>query len=72
MIPLDKQLYIFSGGMLAALAWPFGAVLALLILVVAAIGKEVRDSMGYGTPDAWDAVATILGGSVVIGWLSLF
>jgi len=25
-----------------------------------------------GTPDAWDAVATILGGSVVISWLSLF
>jgi len=72
MIPLDKQLHFYSGGMLAALAWPFGVVLALLIVVVAAIGKEVRDSMGYGTPDAWDAVATILGGSVVISWLSLF
>ena len=71
-IPLDKQLHIFSGGFLAALLMPFGMPTAWVGVAAAAVLKELWDSTGRGTPDKWDAFATIVGGSVVISWLSLF
>jgi len=70
-IPQDKQLHFFSGMALAGLASPFGVATAILVLLVAAIGKELRDSMGYGTPDVWDAGATVLGGVLLLGWLEM-
>ena len=72
MIPIDKQLHFFSGGFLAALLYPFGMWVAFIGVAIAAIGKELWDATGRGTPDKWDAFATIVGGSVVISWLSLF
>ena len=68
MVSLDKQLHFFSGGMLAALALPFGMQVTLLVCFVAAVGKEIRDGMGYGTKDVWDAVATMAGAFCVIAW----
>lgn len=38
--------------------------------VVAAVGKEVWDAQGHGTPDHIDALVTILGGAAMLGWLS--
>jgi hypothetical protein len=38
--------------------------------VVAAIGKELYDASGRGAPDVWDAVATALGGAVVLPLIS--
>ena len=67
MIPLDKQLHIFSGGFLAALLLPFGFEVAWAGVVIAALGKEVYDRVsGRGTPELADSFATIVGGSVVV------
>ena len=67
MIPLDKQLHIFSGGFLAALLMPFGFEVAWLAVAAAGVGKEVWDKVsGKGTPEIADAFATIVGGSVVV------
>ena len=67
MLPLDKQLHIYSGGMLAGMLMPFGFEWALLGVVVAGVGKEVYDLVsGKGTPEIADAFATIVGGSVVV------
>lgn len=70
-IPIDKQLHFFSGMALAGLASPFGLLTAIVIVLVIAVAKELRDSLGYGTPDAWDAGATICGGMLLLGWLEL-
>lgn len=40
-------------------------------LCVIAVGKELRDSMGYGTPDVFDAAATIFGGCALMAWLHI-
>ena len=72
MIPLDKLAHFYSGGFLAALLMPFGMPTAWLGVAAAAVLKELWDATGRGTPDWKDAFATIVGGSVVLGWLSLF
>ena len=69
MIPVDKQLHFFSGGMLAGLLMPFGFEVAWAGVVIAAIGKELYDRVsGKGTPELADTLATIVGGSIVIIW----
>ena len=35
----------------------------------AAIGKELWDAQGHGTPDHIDAMATVAGGAAMLGWL---
>jgi hypothetical protein len=66
-IPTDKQLHFFSGGMLAGLLMPFSVQMAVFGVVFAGIGKELYDLLSEkGTPEIEDAVATILGGSVVV------
>jgi hypothetical protein len=72
MVPLDKQLHFLAGGFIAALAFPFGLVVAALLSSSAAIGKEIWDYYGNGTPDVWDAVATLIGAVVMLAWLLLF
>ena len=67
MIPLDKQLHFYSGGMLAGLLMPLSVQLAVFGVIFAAIGKELYDLLSKrGTPEIMDAVATILGGAVVV------
>jgi hypothetical protein len=68
----DKRDHLLLGVLVAIGAYllvgsgiAFVAV-ALLILCGVAIGKEVFDSTGYGTPDIWDAVFTVIGGVVMI------
>ena len=52
---------------------PFGFEVAWLVVAAAGVGKEVYDKVsGNGMPEWRDAFATIVGGSVVLGWLSLF
>lgn len=71
MPSIDKQAHTLAGASIAAALQPFGVILALLAVVVAAVGKEVWDAQGHGTPDKWDAIATIAGGVLMIGWLEL-
>ena len=71
MIPLDKTLHLLAGSTIAALVWPFGAWLAVVAVLVAAVGKEVYDKLhpDKHTADIWDAVATVMGGFLMLGWL---
>jgi len=73
VIPLDKQLHFYSGGMLAGLLMPLSVQLAVFGVMFAAIGKELYDLLSKrGTPEIMDAVATILGGSVIVIWAVIF
>ena len=67
-IPIDKQAHFFAGAAIASTITLYGdnAMWGLGACVVAAIGKELYDATGRGTPDVWDAVATVLGGAVVL------
>ena len=71
MIARDKMAHFHAGIAVAALAYPFGLPLVALAVVVSAVGKELWDLQGNGTPEAWDAIATILGGVALVGWYHL-
>ncbi|MEI6478515.1 MAG: hypothetical protein WCO52_06025 [bacterium] len=69
--PLDKRAHALGGWAIAATLSPtIGPLYALLAATVAGAAKEGVDSLGYGTPDWYDFIATVAGG--VIGVLSLF
>jgi hypothetical protein len=62
MIALDKQAHFWAGlAICLGVSLFFGPWVGLAVSVVAGIGKEVIDSLGYGTPDKWDGAATIFG-----------
>lgn len=68
MIPRDKLAHFHAGIAVAALAYPFGLPLTVLAVIVAAVGKELWDLQGNGTPETMDAIATVLGGAALVGW----
>lgn len=62
-IPVDKQSHFFSGAMLGfAVALFLGYGWGLIVVIVAGTVKEFLDSLGFGTPDVYDFVATLSGG----------
>ena len=64
-IPADKVAHFASGTILYAALLPFvGSSLALSVIVMVAVAKEIYDSCNPDkhTADLWDAVATTLGG----------
>ena len=68
MIPLDKQAHFWAGlAIMLGVSLFGGWVLGLSLAIIAAIGKEIYDMTGRGTPDYMDAVATIAGGAVGAG-----
>lgn len=69
MIPIDKITHTLAGAAIAAALLPWGVVPALLAVVVAAVGKELWDATGRGTPDHIDALVTVAGGAAMLGWL---
>ena len=72
-MPKDKKLHIAAGfiiGSIGACLWgaPFGFGLAVL----AGLGKEVYDKIsGKGTPEAFDSLATVVGGFIGAGIIIL-
>lgn len=60
-IPLDKAFHFLAGWAIAATfqSVPF---IAAALVAVAAVGKEIWDKRGHGTPELMDIVATLLGG----------
>lgn len=66
---LDKITHTFAGAAIAAALLPWGVIPALLAVIVAAVGKELWDAQGHGTPDSVDALATVAGGAAMLGWL---
>ena len=71
MLAIDKITHTLAGAAIAAALLPWGVIPAMLAVLVAAVGKEVWDARGHGTPDNIDALATILGGAAMLGWLHL-
>jgi hypothetical protein len=68
MIAADKLAHFCAGIAVAAVVYPFGLVPAAVATIAAAVGKELWDAQGNGTPEVMDAVATLLGGCVLAGW----
>ncbi len=68
---IDKITHTLAGAAIAAAMLPWGVIPALLAVVVAAVGKELWDAQGNGTPDMVDALVTVAGGVAMIGWLTL-
>ena len=65
MIPIDKQAHFYSGlALCLAVSLFFSPVVGLLASLAAAIAKEVWDSMGNGTLDPLDFLATAIGGAL--------
>lgn len=71
MPSIDKQAHTLAGAAIAAALLPWGVIPALLAVVVAAVGKELWDAQGHGTPDHIDALVTVIGGVLMLGWLHL-
>lgn len=71
MIATDKITHTLAGAAIAAAMLPFGVIPAMLAVVMAAVGKELWDAQGHGTPDRIDALATVIGGVLMASWLTL-
>lgn len=73
MLPHDKANHLAYGAAIAALTALLAPLwLAAGVCLLAAVGKELIDLVGNrGTPDAWDAVATVAGSALVLAPLYL-
>ena len=71
MMQLDKITHALAGAAIAAALLPLGVTPALLAVIVVAVGKELWDAQGHGTPDHIDAMATVIGGVLMASWLTL-
>ena len=60
-IPLDKAFHFLAGWAIAA-TFQSAPLVAAALVGAAAIGKEIWDKQGHGTPELMDIVATLLGG----------
>ena len=69
-IPLDKAAHFLGGAVIVAMATPFGPVVAGAALVAIALLKEVIDEITYGGFDGRDLGATLLGGGLMMLWIS--
>lgn len=67
-LPIDKIAHTLAGAAIAAALLPWGVIPALLAVIVTAVGKELWDAQGNGTPDHIDALATVAGGVAMLGW----
>lgn len=63
----DKLLHFIAGIIIYQSTVWFAGYYALLIVLIAAIGKEIYDHFCNGTVDAYDIIATILGGTICLG-----
>ena len=64
----DKMYHMLAGIGIVLVGTALGLpiIITLFILIGFGVGKEVYDSLGYGTPDLWDALFTVLAGIAVI------
>lgn len=65
-MPRDKVYHLVAGVLVSLVFWPFfPPIIGFFASVFAGAGKEIRDTMGYGTPEWNDFFATIAGGALV-------
>lgn len=67
-IPIDKITHALAGAAIAAALLPWGVIIAMMVVISAAVGKELWDAQGHGTPDRIDALVTVAGGAAMLGW----
>lgn len=72
-LSIDKQGHFWSGAAIAASVTLYTGLpwLGVFLCVFAGLLKEIYDSLGYGTPDRWDFVATATGSIVLIPYIVL-
>ena len=71
-LPIDKQAHFLAGAAIAASVTLYSAPhWGFFACCVAAVGKEIYYATGRGTPDKWDAVATIVGSVVILPYFVL-
>lgn len=58
MLPQDKANHLAYGMILYGVIGLLDTVIALVFVIVVAVGKEVADKLGMGTSDWKDAAAT--------------
>lgn len=64
----DKVLHLIAGAVIAlVVGLAVSPMIGLLTATLAGVAKEVWDSFGNGAVEAWDALATILGGALIYG-----
>lgn len=68
MLPSDKIGHFLAGIAASALAYPFGAIEAMGVAIVVGVGKEIWDSAHDGQVELADAICTIAGGALLLGW----
>lgn len=67
MVAHDKLMHYLVGSVIALVSVVVIGVWALLLVLIAAIGKELYDKVsGKGTPEWMDVVWTMYGGVVVV------
>ena len=67
MIAYDKKLHLAAGAIIALATLWLNPITSMALVVLAGVGKEIYDKVsGKGTPEVMDAVATVIGGAVVI------
>jgi hypothetical protein len=69
-IPLDKAFHFLVGWAVAATFQSMPLLAAALVATVA-IGKEVWDKRGHGTPELADCLATLAGGVAALAFVAL-
>lgn len=68
--PIDKKMHFWAGVSISILALVFFKAIEIKhcpiwvfsTVILASVGKEVKDYLDYGRPDWKDAVYTIIGG----------
>ncbi len=72
MIALDKTAHALGGYAVAmTLALVSTPLIGLSMSICLWGGKELVDAMGYGTPDRWDFVASVLGAMLAYLFLTV-
>ena len=67
VIPQDKANHFIYGAVLASAGALYSHEAGAALCLVVAVGKEVYDRVSRkGTPEVADAVATVIGGAVVL------
>ena len=69
-VPLDKAFHFLAGWAIAATFQSMPLVAAALV-AAAAIGKELWDRKGNGTPELADCLATLAGGVAALAFVAI-
>ena len=69
-IPLDKAFHFLAGWAIAATFQSMPLVAAALV-AAAAVGKELWDRKGHGTPELADCLATLAGGVAALAFVAI-